>query len=109
MPTQVHEDDTPRRLALPASVELRGTGAVAMKWPTFVELAPDSFAKVRAAFGISARRYRATLANPHAAAGAEGSSLWPTLRTMVGAGKSGAEFFLSSDSRLIIKSTIHAC
>ena len=53
-----------------------------------VELAPKGFSRARAAFGLSNRVYRATMAHPHAfiTQGDECEPLWPTLRTFGGAG-----------------------
>ena len=106
-------NDPARVVPLPARLRVRraeGDAVAEMPLPgaSCVELAPATFARARAAFGLSARVYRATLRHPHAAAGGAGKPLWPTLGTMAGAGKSGASFFTSSDQRFILKTTRHA-
>ena len=101
------EDDPARAVRLPGTVTLRKSEEdEAQEWPMpareCFELAPVTFAKARAAFGMASQAYRAMLSHPFA--DVAGKPLWPTLGTMAGAGKSGASFFVSSDQRLIIKS-----
>ena len=79
---------------------------VALPGDVFRELMPERFAEARVAFGFpNARSYHATLAHPLAGRGAAPEQpVWPTLRSMQSAGKSGASFLASSNSRVLLKS-----
>ena len=104
-PFSANGDDSPRIVTLPRDHTLlppaEGAGhSVRLPAGHLTELAPRAFSKARAAFGLPGSVYRATLAHPHVSAG---TPLWPTLSKVHSEGNAGIGFWVSSDSRLIIR------
>lgn len=85
---------------------LRGTPtAVALPAAELVELAPSSFETARQQLGVQSEWYHGRWAlSSIGASDGPGGPLWPSIKTMAGAGKSGARFWVSADSKLLVKS-----